>query len=81
MGTTFALRLSEGTTPVSSDVLKIMARIGAISLASCYRIIGLILSGHAALCGFKFCSNVRRDDSRVIYLYFGHIRVSTREYF
>ena len=59
MGTTFALRLSEGTSPVSSDVLKIMVRTGAISIGSCFRIIGLILSGHAALCGFKFCSNLR----------------------
>ena len=62
--TTFALHLSEGTTPVSSDVLKIMVRIGAISIASCLnRIIGLILSGHAALCGFKFCSNLRIPSS------------------
>ena len=32
MGTTFALRQSEGTTPVSIEVLKIKVRIGAISI-------------------------------------------------
>ena len=48
MGTTFALRQSEGTSPVSSEVLKIKVRIGAISIASCFRIIGLILSGPPA---------------------------------
>ena len=32
-----------------------MARIGAISIASCFRIIGLLLSGPAALCGFVAC--------------------------
>ena len=36
MGTTFALRQSEGTSPVSSEVLKIKVRIGAISIANCY---------------------------------------------
>ena len=30
-----------------------------LSIASCFRIIGLILSGPPALCGFKFCSNLR----------------------
>ena len=45
MGTTFALRQSEGTSPVSSEALKIKVRIGTISIASCFRIIGLILSG------------------------------------
>ena len=59
MGTPFALRQSEGTSPVSSEVLKIKVMIGAISIASCFRIIGLILSGPPALCGFKFCSNLR----------------------
>ena len=49
MGTTFALRQSEGTSPVSSEALKIKVRIGAISIASCFRIIGLILSGPPAL--------------------------------
>ena len=43
MCTTFALHQSEGTTPVSSELLKIMVRIGAIYIASCFRIIGLIL--------------------------------------
>ena len=33
MGTTFALRQSEGTSPVSSEALKIKVRIGAISIA------------------------------------------------
>ena len=42
MGTTFALRQSEGTSPVSSEALKIKVRIGATSIASCFRIIGLI---------------------------------------
>ena len=62
MGTTFALRQSEGrgpTSPVSSEALKIKVRIGAISIASCFRIIGLILSGPPALCGFQFCSNTK----------------------
>ena len=60
MGTTFALRQSEDTSPVSSEspvyseVLKIKVRIGAIYIPSCCRIIGLILSGPPALCGFKF---------------------------
>ena len=34
MGTTFALRQSEGTSPVSSEALDIMVRIGAIYIAS-----------------------------------------------
>ena len=54
IGTTFALRLPEGTSPVSSEVLKIKVRIGAICTASCFINIGLILSGPPALCGFKF---------------------------
>ena len=58
MGTTFALRQSEDTSPVSSEVLKIKVRIGAISIANCFRIIGLILLGPPALCGFKYCSNL-----------------------
>ena len=57
--TTFALRQSEGTSPVSIEVLKINVRIGSISIANYLRIIGLILSGPPALCGFKFCSNLR----------------------
>ena len=57
--TTFALRQSEGTSPVSREALQIKVRIGAISIASCFRIFGLILSGPPALCGFKFCSNLR----------------------
>ena len=51
MGTTFAFRQSEGTSPVSSEVLKIKVRIGAISIDNCFRIIGLILSGPPAFCG------------------------------
>ena len=45
----FALRQSEGTSPVSSEALKIKVRFGAISIASCFRIIGLILSGPPAV--------------------------------
>ena len=37
------------TSPVSSEVLKIKVRIGAISIANCFRIIGLMLSGPPAL--------------------------------
>ena len=43
---------------ISSEVLKIKVRIGTISIASCFRIIGLILSDPHALWGFKFCSNL-----------------------
>ena len=57
MGTAFALRQSEGSSPVSTEVLKIKVRIGSISIASCFRVIGLILSGLPALCGFKLCRN------------------------
>ena len=59
MGTTFAVRQSEGTSPVSSEALKIKVRIGAIAIASCFMIIGLILASPPALCGFKLCSNLR----------------------
>ena len=52
MGTTFALRQSEATSPVSSEALKIKVWIGAISIASCFRSIGFILSGPPALVWF-----------------------------
>ena len=58
MGTTFALRQSEGTSPVSSEVLKIKVRIGAISTASCFRfVVSLIntLSGQYKCVIFVFC--------------------------
>ena len=58
MGTTFAFRQSEGTTPLSSEVLNIMVRTGTISIASCFRIIVLTLSCPAALCGVQCCSNL-----------------------
>ena len=42
--TTFALGQSDGTSPVSSEMLKIEVMIGAICIASSFRIISLILS-------------------------------------
>ena len=42
MGTTFALRQYEGTSPVSSEVLKIKVSIRAIAIASCFMIIKFV---------------------------------------
>jgi len=55
---TLANRQSGGTSPVSSDFLNIMVRIGAISGASSFRIFGRMLSGPAALLRFNFCNSL-----------------------
>lgn len=50
---------SDGTSPVSSDFLKIIVRIGAISVTNSFSNFGFILSGPAALFGFMLVSNFR----------------------
>jgi hypothetical protein len=51
---TFAMRQSSGTTPVSSDFWNINCSSGEISVASSFRILGDMLSGPGALYGFNF---------------------------
>jgi len=48
---------SSGISPAFIETLLIMVRIGEISEASSLSTIGLMLSGPAALCGFKFFNN------------------------
>ena len=53
MGTTFASFQSFGTWPVCNDLLNIISSIGEIWWLSSFRTVGGIVSGPAALWGFR----------------------------
>ena len=53
MGATFASFQSFGTWPVCNDLLNIISSIGEISWLNSFRMVGGIVSGPAALWGFR----------------------------
>ena len=53
IGATFASFLSFGTWPVWSDVLNIISSIGEVGWLNSFRTVGVIVSGPAALWGFR----------------------------
>ena len=62
----FAHNQSSGTTPVSMDSWNNMERAGLISSAVVCKTHGEMSSGPAALCGFKFLSNLLTPSSRIM---------------
>ena len=54
----FAIRQSQGSTPVSRDFWKMHASTGEIGSATSYRTLGWISSGPAALVVFRPFNNL-----------------------
>ena len=54
IGAMLASFQSSGTWPVDSEVLNIISKMGDILRLSSFKTVGVIESGPAALCGFRF---------------------------